>query len=265
MEFEFNENPLDSLDNVPEDFRGLYEQDATTKKFKLATGDPKVKASVAAVLRLNNALKAERTQSKEKDKKVVDLTPLSPFGKTIEEIKAGIEAKLSEAKGAASQTVEQQVAKIKEDLAKGHRQEIEGHQARSKALRDQLFSLLGTGAALKALEEAGAINPALALPFVLEQIKAVEKDGKFEIQVVDSVGDPRYSTTTGGPMSVKELALEMKQKELYKPLYKSEQKQGGGLQPGATNRTTQGGQPAEKSPSQKIADGLRAGLAGKSA
>jgi hypothetical protein len=265
MEFEFNENPLDDLTKVPDDFHGLYEQDQATKKFKLATGDPKVRSSVAAVLRLNNALKKERTESKAKDAKVVDLSPLSPFGKTIDEIKAGIEAKLVEAKGAASHTVEQQVAKIKEDLSKGHRLEVEGHQARNKALTGQLFTLLGSGAAVKALEDAGAINPTLALPFALEQIKAVEKDGKFEVQVVDSVGDPRYSTTTGGPMSVKELALEMKQKELYKPLFKSETKGGGGLQPGATNRVTKDGQPAEKSPSQKIADGLRAGLAGRTA
>lgn len=262
MEFDFSANRVvDTLDKIPEDFRGLYVQKEEGGKYVLNDDGP-TKAAVAAIVRLNTALKAARTEAKNNKEKIVDLSALSDFGSSPEEILQGFNAKLEELKTGSTKTVEQQVSKIKEDLAKAHAAEGEKKDKRAKALEGQLFSLLGTGAAKKWLKELGAVDEDLALPHVLPSLKAIEANGEYDVRVVDEVGDVRYSGVTGAPMTVKELVAEMKTKQKFAPLFKSETPQGGGTQPGGPTRQPLAPQAGEKNSVQKISEGLK-GLAGR--
>lgn len=255
MDWDFKEKrKVKTIDEVPSDFRGLYVEDGEDG-FKLNDDGP-TKSAVSAIVRLNTALKAARTEAKNNKEKIVDLGGLSEFGSNPEEILAAFNEKLEEAGRAKDQSVEQQVAKIKEDLAKGHSTELEKHTNRSKALETQLFTILGTGAGKAALREAGVVDEDLAMPFVTKQLKPIEEDGKFNVRVIDEAGDVRYSGVTGAPMSVKELVSEMRADSKFAPLFKSETPQGSGTPPGGGRKADLPGDPDKRSPVQKIAAGL---------
>jgi hypothetical protein len=113
--------------------------------------------------------------------------------------------------------------------------------------------------AVTALAEAGVIDPELAIPFVEKRVKVEEKDGKFTVFVTDEAGDIRYSGTTGAPMSIKEFVGEIKADQKFSPLFKSEQRSGGGTPPGAPNRPALKPTGKDMSPTEKIAMGLSKG------
>ena len=257
MDFDFSKSTVvESLDTVPEDFRGLYKE--KDGKFVLESDHAGVTAAVKAVVGLNRALVAARAEAKAHKSKAIDLTPLAEFGETPEAILTTFTTKLSEAgKGKGAEDVKHQVEKIKADLAAGHAKELEKVNLRATALQRQLHGLLVTSAATSALVEAKAIDPDLARPFIERQVKVSEENGEFTVNVVDEAGDPRYSGTTGKPMTIVELVAEMKGKEKYAPLFKSEAHSGGGAsQSGQQQRRTTGTQ-QEKSSLDKITSGLK--------
>lgn len=258
MEFTFQPE-LSQLDIVPENMRLFYAQDEETKTWKLRDDDI-TKASVSIISGQQGALKKVRVELDTAKKSAVDLAPLATFGDNPLAIAEAFSTQLTEAKGAAGQDVERQVAKIKEDLAKGHATDLENLTTRNGALETQLFNIMGSGAAKEALKTEGVINPDLMMHFMLEQLKSTDDDGKFGVQVVDGQGDVRYSGLTGKPMSVAELVTEMKGNAKYAPLFKSEAPVGGGPKPGAASgKPPVQGEP-EKSPTDKIAAGLKRGL-----
>lgn len=260
MEFEFNPT-VDSIETVPQDFRGLYVE--TDGKFTL-NDDPAIKSAVSAITGLNRSLKAARGEAKDLKGRQVDLSALSEYGSTPDEIIEGFQATLADAvKGKkTAEDFQRQVAKVKEDLGQAHLAELTRERTRSEALTGQLHGILVTGEARSALAEAGAIDSDLALPFLSQQIKVSEEDGKFAVNVVDSTGDPRYSGTTGAPMSVAELVAEMKGQEKYGPLFKSEKASGGGT-PANRGRQTMQKDTADMSPKDRIKAGLEARQAGR--
>lgn len=261
MEFNFEKN-VPKIDSVPQDFRGLY-RESENGGFELRTDDETVKSAISAIVGLNKSLKAARSERDDLKGKAVDLSALSEYGSTPEEIAEGIQASIQEAvKGKKTQEdFQRQVTKVKEELGQAHAQELESAKQRSEALRGQLHGILVTGEARSALAEAGAIDPDLALPFLSQQVKVSEDDGKFQVLVVDQTGDPRYSGTTGAPMSVRELVSEMKGQEKYGPLFKSEQRSGSGANANGAHRPTGPTNRDEMTSKQKIAAGLRKGQA----
>ncbi len=265
MQFDFSKHTeVDSLDKVPQDFRGLYVAvEGEEGKFKLDSENEGVKSAVAAVTRLNNALTSERTGHEATKKLIVDLGPLVDFGATPGEIKEAFDAKLKEVQGRQGEALEVQVTKIKEDLAKEYGKKGEASEKRAEALRTQLYEIMVVGEAKAALSgsadsDVEAVDVDLALPHLLGSIKTVEKDGKFSVNVVDEAGDIRYSGATGSPMTVRERVLEMAADKKFGPLFKSEAPVGGGTQPGTTTRKPPM-KPSEMTPAQKIAAGLRKG------
>jgi F0F1-type ATP synthase membrane subunit b/b' len=266
MEFSFNENQSVDSDQfatvVPADFQGLYvEKDG---KHVLDTENPVTGAAVSAVTRLNKSLVASRAEAKALKGKTADLSVLSEFGDTPEAILEGMQGKIDEIKAASKtkggEELERRVSKIKEDLQTAHNSEKEGLTKRIEALTGQLYEHLVTSAATSALAEAKAIDVDLVLPHLVGQIKVSEEDGKFVVNVVDGAGDPRYSGTTGAPMTVDELVGEMKGNKKYEPLFASEAHTGGGGQP--THRAGVRVPQGEKTSLQKIAAGVQQGGTG---
>ena len=251
MEFEFT--PVDSIDKVPEQFRGIYKQ-GDDGKF---VPDEAHKGIVEAVTGLNRSLKAARAEAKAKTP--VDLSPLSDFGKTPEEIKAGIQTKIKELQDqlAAGGEAKLNLDKVRSDLAAAHAKDLEKTNARATALQNQLYGLLVENAATAAVAELKGV-PELLLPFIKNQVKVVEQDGEFKVFVVDGAGDQRYSGVTGQPMTIKELVAEMKANEKFGRLFESEAPAGGGMPPrgGQTPPRQQG---KTLTANEKIAAGLAKG------
>lgn len=251
MDFEFTE--VESLDKVPEQFRPIY---AETEEGKYAPSED-YKGVVEAVTGLNKSLKAARAEAK--NKKEVDLSPLQDFGQDPSEIKQNIDSKMKElqdelAKGGDAKL---NLEKVREELAQGHKKELEKYQTRAEALQNQLYRQLGENEARSSIVDLKG-DPELLMPFVLQQLKPVEEDGEYKVYVVDAAGDRRYSGVTGQPMTPKELVAEMKANEKYGRLFESEAPAGGGMPPGSGNRA-----PAPKgktlSANEKIAAGLNKG------
>jgi hypothetical protein len=263
MEFNFSQNTvLDSLDKVPADFQGLYRKDDADGKFKLDSDHPGVKSAISAITGLNSALTKVRGELVTTKAKAVDLSALADYGATPEEIVTAFTAKLEEAskgkgKGVnVAEEVEKAVKAAKEALGKTHAEELQKHSTRNEALKNQLYGLMVTNTATSALIAADVLDPTLLMPFIREQVKVEEEDGKFKVTVVNEAGDTRYSGSTGEPMSIKELVTEMKATERYMPLFKSDAPTGGGASSQQQSRrtVTTGGE--EKTSKQKIASGL---------
>lgn len=251
MDFEFT--PVDTIDKVPEQFRGIYKQGDDGKYVP----DDAYKGIVEVVTGLNRSLKAARAEAKARTP--VDLSPLADFGKTPEEIKAGIQNKLKELQDqlAAGGEAKLNLDKVRSDLAAAHAKDLEKHQTRSQALQNQLYGLLVENAATAAVVELKGV-PELLLPFIKNQVKVLEQDGEFKVFVVDGQGDQRYSGVTGQPMTIKELVAEMKANEKYGRLFESEAPAGGGMKPGAGS-TPPRQQGKVLTANEKIAQGLAKG------
>lgn len=140
MDFSFSDNQsVEDINKVPQDFRGLYKQ-GSDGKYALNAEDEGVKSAVSAITRLNSALAAERKNRPAK----VDLSALKDYGETPEEIAKNISEKMSELEEAAagSKDAKLNLDKVKEDLAKGHSKELEKMTKRTEALTGQLHTLL---------------------------------------------------------------------------------------------------------------------------
>jgi hypothetical protein len=262
MDFLFSENKeVQSLDKVPTDFQGLYKQDGD--KYVLDTENTATKSAVSAITRLGEALKASRAESKSFKGQKVDLSSLSDFGTSPEEILASFKTKTEELEGklAGNDEAKLNLDKVREDLAKGHAKDMEGMKFKNTALGTQLNKVMVESVAKSAVNEAkGDVD--LLMPFVTTQVRNVEENGEFKVFVVDPQGDKRYSGVTGEPMSIVELVSEMKGSDKYAKLFTSEQKSGGGMPPGSSNKSlgTQKPNQGDLSPVDKIAEGLKKGL-----
>lgn len=237
MEFDFSK-PVTNIDAVPKDFQGLYSQ-SDDGKVSLRTDDPGVAAATAAILGLNGALVASRAEARNAKGNRVDLSALADYGSTPQEIAEAVQSRITEAGKNKNTAVEEQVARIREELSQKHAGDLTAKDKINEALRGQLYTHLVTSEAVKALSEAGAIDPDLILPMLKTQVGVVEENGGFDVRILGSNGDPRYSTATGNPMSIPELVAEMKGNDKFGPLFKSEKQPGGGKLPGNSSHNRQ--------------------------
>ena len=248
MDFEFQQ--VDKIDLVPEQFRGIYEE----KDGKFSVGES-FQGVTTAVIGLNKSLKAARAEAK--GKTAIDLSVLSDYGATPEEIKESVAGKITElqneiAKGGSAKL---NLDKVRQEMTAAHAQEMHKKEIRNDALQNQVYELLVVNNATAAIVEAKG-DPDLLMPFIKSEVKIVEEDGKFNAYVVDAQGDRRYSGVTGQPMSMKDLVLEKKGNEKYGRLFESESPAGGGMQPGSGMRSNKNGS-GELSATQKISAGLK--------
>lgn len=254
MEFSFTESKVvDSIEKVPEDFRPLYDESADGK-FTLSE-DPKVVSAVKAIVRFQGALKSSRAEAK--GKTTVDLTPLSAYGTSPEEILAGVNAKMEllETAAAGSKEAKLNVDKVKEDLGKAHAIQLGQKDLKVTAYKTQLDKLLISGVAQSAIAELKG-DSELLMPHLVGHIQSVEEDGQFKVFVVDKEKNKRFSGVTAEPMTIRELVAEFKGSDKYAKLFESEAPSGGGIRPGSTQGTGLAAKGAKMSSTEKIAAGL---------
>lgn len=251
LEF-FDTATLPSLDKVPDQFKPLFAKDEATGTFKIAD-DPKVKGAVEAIVGLNRSLKAARAEAQGLKGKAVDLAALSDYGASVEEIAAGVKAKVEELTGQLAEKgkVKIDLDKMKSELAAAHTKEKAGLETRIKSLTDQLTVILVDNAIRQAIGDQ-AIDPDLLIPFVRKHVATVEDGGMFRVHVIDEQGNQRINGGTGQDMSIPELVKDMKAATKYAPLFKSEAPRGGGAPPGGSTGRVQRDSGSTLSPTEKI-------------
>jgi len=183
---------------------------------------------------LDNVEKLKSTLGSEKaraDKAEGDLAPYVALKVKPDEVKTKLEKLTSLEKldpdKEADRLAEQKVAGIKDQLVSAHNEEKKGWQSRESSLLTVIDDSKRTQAATSAIVAAGG-NPDVLLPHVLGQTKLVEKDGKFEVAVVDAQGNPRIGDASGGTMTLDQLVGEFKAKDAFAPLFEASGKSGGG-------------------------------------
>lgn len=237
----------DQLESIPQQFRPLF---AKTEggKFKLAEQFGGVGEALTG---LNKALQAARNEKR------VDLSPLSEFGSTPEEIKAKIQDRLKtvETEGGKANS-----EKIRKELAEHFGKETDALKARNANLQKHLYELMvrNTASTILADPEISG-DPELVFPFIAARTKVVEENGVPEVHVVNESGERRYSNVTGAPMTMKDLVVELRNDKRYARLFNAQVNSGGGMKPGTGSNLSRR-DPKTMSSIDKISLGLQSGI-----
>lgn len=241
MPFEF-QVALETLDEVPQNFRGLYS--AGDSGFVL---EPNL-AKKLDVSGLTTALDKERKNNKAKDEMIKGWKALGETPEVIQQ-------KIKDLEEAATATKDGKVNwdKMKAELENGHKVALTAAEARVSGMRKALEAHLVDAEATKEISDAKGAS-ALLLPHVRSQVKVIEENGKYVVRIVDGDGDPR-GDGKGGFMTIKDLVAEMKTSEQFGRAFDATGAAGSGKRPGSGGGRPQGGSTTLTS-TQKIAQGL---------
>lgn len=261
--FTFEENKtVKDLSSVPNHYHSLYEQGSEGFTLKET---PELSGLYKGIDITAKALASERVGRSEDQKKIVDLTALSAYGTSVDEIAQGVQAKVEELQAEINKGSQAKldIDKIKEDLAKANATEIAKRDKSIENLTGQLHELTINRGLSDALDKHGAKadNKELLSLALGQNIRMVEDNGKFVERIVDDSGNVRYSGATQAPMTIEEFVKESKPLPKYAMLFSSEAPNGTDLGGGHTGtRTVQNPPPPQqqvKTANQKIADGLK--------
>jgi hypothetical protein len=262
MEFELSQNlSVDSLDKVPEHFRPLYVQG---QDGKLAIPDS-MKPVAGAIDGLNKANKTVRRDLDTVRKNTPDLKPwksvgtilgLDPEELTPDALQAAVEDLHTRA-NSGDKSAKVNLDKLKKEMQEANRKALEAKDGELNGMRGSLSKYLIDNAAISAISELKGV-PELLLPHVRAAAKVVQDGNDYVVRVVDAQGDPR-GDGKGGFMTVKDLVAELKASATFGRAFESQAPAGGGKPPAKPGSRAPAGpqQGAERSATQKIADGLR--------
>lgn len=271
MEFEFEKNGVvESLDTVPEKYRGLYGEGTDDNKGKFVLTDvakPLVADYVGMAKSAAGLRQEKKSVTDESASRRVALTGINDaitalgveIGEegvvpAIEAYVAGLQEKV---KGGAQMKVDLGALKAQFD-----KQLVDGLAAKDTELESMMLSLrkyMVTGAASVALvKHKGA--PELLLPHVMGQADMVKDDsGEYVVRIKDPEGSYRINGS-GAFMGVDDLVAEMKTKEAFARAFESEVPGGSGSKPGSMQRQVPA-QKTELTATEKIRAGLNKGQA----
>lgn len=230
MSFKFP-TTVDSIDDVPDDFRALYEVkegetsatliDALRARVEVGAGAGKAlenerKARVAA----ENAAKAWKAKAKE----LFDVETVDALIEKHSELEAAHAAELESARAASGGKTDDASAKqLEQALAAKDRdwsKKLQLSEAKTKEAleaKDRMYSSLEKymkkNAATAAI--AGAKGRIKVLePHVMSSLKLVDENGDYKLRVTDDDGEDRYNSD-GKPMSVDGLVALMRASDDY--------------------------------------------------
>lgn len=251
MAFKFDD--VDSIESVPSDFRVFYDE---------KDGKPVIRedmaATVGAFRSMSAALDKRSKELTEARAGKVDLSSLSDYGTTPDEIKETFDTKISELQNELSKGKDAKLNldKLRNDMNMGFQEKTKKYEARIEGLTSFLHKTLVTEKATAEIASAKG-DVELLMPFVSAKIKVQESDGEFSVFVVDDQGEQRFNHV-GQPMNIKELVTEMKGNEKYGKLFASESPTGSGTTPGAARRTASP-PTSTGNPVSKISQGISSG------
>ena len=273
MDFDFNTNQtVDSLDTVPEKYRGLYAEDTegdNAGKFSLVEGARVIVADYTGLAKSAAGLRQEKkAASDESASRRVALKgiedSLTGLGVEVGEegvvpaIEAFIKDLQEKVKGGAALKVDMDKLKAQYDtrLAEGLSEKDKELEAMMGTLRKHMI----TGAANAAIaKHKGSVD--LLLPHVQAQCDVVKDDsGEYVVRVKDPEGTYRIGGD-GSFMGVEALVADLKTKDAFARAFESEVPGGTGSKPGSMQRPAprQTQNRDEMSPTEKIRAGLKKG------
>lgn len=254
--FKFSENEtIETLDSVPENLRGAYVEG--DNGFTIADA---LKGIVGAFDGANNANQKIRLDLKNAQKGKVDLSALSDYGTTPEEIAAAIGEKVTE----LSDVIDSKKnlvnpEKIRQQMTTSFESTKSEYQQKIDAYKGQLYDITVQKEAVSAIAaEKG--DAKLLMPFITNQVKMVEEDNKLQARIVDQAGEVVYGQM-GNPMTIREKIAEMKLDPDFGKLFESQQIQGSGKQGGGGNNSRQHQQQGVAVHDRPAVSNIAAGLA----
>lgn len=275
MEFDFEANgTVESIDTVPEKYRGLYAEGADDNAGKHILSDA-AKGLVADYLGVSKTLAGVRVDKKkvgdENAERRIATKAVDDFAASIGldvgddgvvvALKTFVEDLQGQVKG--GKEIKINLDKVQAEADKRVATVTETKDAELTDMRGALHKHLISDAASRALaEHKGSMD--LLLPHVVNACKVVRNPdtGEYAVTVLDDEGASRFDSA-GGLMGVAGLVAEMKTKEKFERAFDSEAKPGTGAKPGSMNRPVMktGAGDRELSPTEKIRIGLQKGQA----
>lgn len=265
---------VDSLDTVPEAFRGAY-IDGTGEHAGKKVVNPALTSLLQTYEGAYGSLNEERNKVRKLNEESAGRrTALSKFtemaqslGLSVEDgadlaelLKGHIDGLTDKVKGGTEAKIN--LEKINKDWDGKLKAAVGAADAKTAKMQTSLERyLIGQEATAQIAAHDGI--PMLLMPHVTRQTKVVVDGDEFVARVVDAQGDLRVNAA-GAPMTVKDLVAEMKANAEYAPAFKSPAKGGSGTgkdrQQDNTRRTpaqrTNAGDGEKRTAQQKIEDGL---------
>lgn len=211
---------LEKLEDAPEATRSFYRE--SEGKFILDV-EPANGYALEDVSGLKSALGKERTSREALEKQVVKFKDIDPE-KALAALKELEELKAIDPTKEADKIASTKFEAAKSQLLEKHTAELKVRDERVGHLSGTIDSLLREQRAAVALAEAkGSVE--LLLPHVLKSTRTVERDGRFDVEVVDAEGNVRIDGK-GNNMSIKDLVAEMRQSESFGAAFQASGKSG---------------------------------------
>jgi len=268
MKFDFSKSrTVDDLSKVPANCQAFYEEaegEDGNGGFSLRT-DAQTTAAVAVITGQNKALgkvRDEVTAAKQATK--TDLSALSAYGNTVEEITAAVGAKVEELTAAASgkeSDIATRIAGIKKEHGEAVAALTTTKDKEIATRQDKLENYMVETEIMNAGAGWQGLNPTLVKPFAKQKLRVVDVEGKPSVVVVGPDGEARYSTSpdrAGLLMNTDELFVEMSEDKALRQIFPSTQAANGGGAHETTNPgVRRGDKTADMNPAQKIAHGLQ--------
>ncbi|WNZ59914.1 hypothetical protein QEG98_28330 [Myxococcus sp. MxC21-1] len=252
MTFEWQPE-LDTLDIVPEKFRGLYAQgeakEGETAKF-LLDGDVAKRMDTST---LANTLKKERDNAKTLKTLVAAFEKVAKTPDEAEKLVGDLRGQLAEALKAKDSAGAAAWEKQRTDLETTHTKALEAKDTELSGMRKALHAHMVNSQLTAELSALGASPVDVLLAWAAPNVRVVEEAGEFLVRVVDAQGEPRESKP-GSPMTIREYVAELKKDPRFARLFVPSGTSGGGMPPGGSPGGIPGGGPL--TPLQRLSKGL---------
>ena len=190
-----------ALEDVPEEFRGLYSREGDQGDFKVNPAIGALSTSIANLNTTNRTIRGERDAAR----KITAAMTKGGF-ETWEDVQtriAELETQANQKAGA-----EEQVARVKADLEATHARQKQESDGIIQSLRTTLEEQIIGRASLEAINEEKG-KPKLLNPIVRQRLRMVEEDGKFRVQVIGDDGQPMLDGN-GGELTIKGYVNKLK-------------------------------------------------------
>lgn len=264
----FNFGVMTSVEEVPEEFRGVYVPGEGENKGKFVVGAPFtgfVASYTGTIKSLDEARKNNGTYTAEAAEKRVALKSvkeaLAKHGVTIadddkrplNEIVDGVLSDLT-GKVKGGEELKVNLEKIKGEYDRRLAESLGAKDKELNAMGGSLRKHMISTAALTALgAEKG--NSTLLMPHIEKYTKVVKDGDEYVVRVVDDKGDVR-SDGAGGWLTVGSFVKSLRGEKDYSAAFASENKGGGGSNQNQSKTGPSAGGGSAKSSIDKIAGGI---------
>lgn len=258
---------IDSLDAVPDKYKGLYVQNAESKKFEIAEG---ARDLVSDYVGINKSLATTKGQlaaaNTESASRRVTKDAVAEYAKSLgvenvnadnplETLQAHVQTLLDTNK--AGKEIKVNMDRVKSEAETRIAAINTASEAKEKKMLGTLHKyLIGQSTAQALAAEKG--NVEVLQPHIERYARVVQDGDNYEVRIVDADGVTPRSNGAGGFLTLHELVKEMKGNKVFAANFESETPAGNGARP---NNSGQRVATTQTKPEKSSADKIKSGLA----